>query len=76
MSTRYKLAYRVGLTPWERSGPATESSVTEMLDREERERSRPLGRALDIGCGRGARTRALAARGCDHLIEKANGKKA
>jgi len=34
-----------------------------MLDRVEADRSRPLGRVLDIGCGRGARTMTLAARG-------------
>jgi 2-polyprenyl-3-methyl-5-hydroxy-6-metoxy-1,4-benzoquinol methylase len=34
-----------------------------MLDREEAERSRPLGRALDLGCGRGQYTPELARRG-------------
>ena len=33
------------------------------VDREETERSRPLGRALDLGCGRGLYTPELARRG-------------
>jgi SAM-dependent methyltransferase len=34
-----------------------------VLDREEAERSRPLGRAIDLGCGRGLYTAELARRG-------------
>ena len=34
-----------------------------LLDREETGRSRPLGRALDLGCGRGLYTPELARRG-------------
>ncbi|WP_329602778.1 class I SAM-dependent methyltransferase [Actinomadura soli] len=34
-----------------------------MLDREEADRSRPLGRAFDLGCGRGQFTPDLARRG-------------
>ncbi len=34
-----------------------------MLDREEAERTRPLGRAIDLGCGRGRYTPELARRG-------------
>lgn len=63
MSTGYALAYRLGLTPWERAGKAATASFTALLDREEVERSRPLGRALDLGCGRGHHTHGLAARG-------------
>ena len=63
MSTGYALAYRFGITPWERAGEAAEASGTVLLDREEAERSRPLGRALDLGCGRGLHTHELAARG-------------
>ena len=36
-----------------------------MLDREEHDRSAPLGRALDIGCGRGQFTPELGRRGWD-----------
>jgi SAM-dependent methyltransferase len=63
MSTGYALAYRFGLTPWERYGRAAAASIGALLDREEAERSRPLGRALDLGCGRGQKTYELARRG-------------
>jgi SAM-dependent methyltransferase len=60
---RYALAYRLGLTPWERYATTARQSIGAMLDREEAERSRPLGRALDLGCGRGRYTCELAGRG-------------
>jgi SAM-dependent methyltransferase len=60
---RYALVYRLGLTPWERYGPAAAAGIGALLDREEAERSRPLGRALDLGCGRGQYTPELARRG-------------
>lgn len=63
MSTGYALAYRLGITPWERAGEVAREGFEALLDREEGERSRPLGRALDLGCGRGQHTRELAARG-------------
>lgn len=59
----YALAYRLGFTPWERYVPAAADSIAARLDREEAERSRPLGRALDLGCGRGLYTHELARRG-------------
>ncbi|WP_242887109.1 class I SAM-dependent methyltransferase [Actinomadura litoris] len=55
--------YRMRFTPWERYGKAAAGSVAAVLDREEGERSRPLGRALDLGCGRGQFTPELARRG-------------
>ena len=60
---KYALLYRLGLTPWERYGPAAAASITAFLDREEAGRARPLGRALDLGCGRGQYTPQLAQRG-------------
>ncbi len=57
--------YRVGYTPWEHPGPDWRSSLAQGLDREEAERGRPLGRALDLGCGRGQHTRELVRRGWD-----------
>jgi len=63
MSTAYAIAYRLGITPWEDAGAAADTSFRALLDREEAERSRPLGRALDLGCGRGTHTHALARRG-------------
>lgn len=63
MSREYAIAYRLGFTPWERYGEAAAASIAALLDREEAERSRPLGRALDLGCGRGQYTPELARRG-------------
>ena len=59
----YPLMYRLGFTPWERYGTVAAASITALLDREETGRSRPLGRALDLGCGRGQYTPELARRG-------------
>jgi SAM-dependent methyltransferase len=61
--TNYARLYRFGITPWERYGTAAAASIAARLDREETERSRPLGRALDLGCGRGQYTPELARRG-------------
>lgn len=61
--TNYARMYRFGITPWERYGKAAEASIAALLDREENERSRPLGRALDLGCGRGQFTPELGRRG-------------
>ncbi|MFG2086876.1 MULTISPECIES: class I SAM-dependent methyltransferase [unclassified Spirillospora] len=55
--------YRFGVTPWERYGKAAAASIAALLDREETERPRPLGRALDLGCGRGQFTPELGRRG-------------
>jgi SAM-dependent methyltransferase len=61
--TNYAGMYRFGITPWERYAAAAAASISALLDREETERSRPLGRALDLGCGRGQYTLELARRG-------------
>jgi SAM-dependent methyltransferase len=61
--TNYARMYRFGITPWERYGTVAASSTAALLDREEIERPRPLGRALDLGCGRGQYTPELARRG-------------
>src|SRR5260221_1849197 len=61
--TNYARMYRFGITPWERYGTVAAASITALLDREETERSRPLGRALDLGCGRGQYTPELARSG-------------
>ncbi|MBE1489968.1 class I SAM-dependent methyltransferase [Plantactinospora soyae] len=61
--TNYARMYRWGITPWEGYERATAGSIATLLDREEVERSRPLGRALDVGCGRGQYTPELARRG-------------
>lgn len=59
----YAAMYRLGYTPWERYGTAVASSIAQRLDREEAERASPLGRALDLGCGRGRHSSELARRG-------------
>jgi SAM-dependent methyltransferase len=61
--TNYARMYRFGVTPWERYGKAAAASIAALLDREESERTRPLGRALDLGCGRGQYTPELSRRG-------------
>jgi SAM-dependent methyltransferase len=59
----YGFLYRFGITPWERYGTMAAASIAALLDREKTERSGALGRALDLGCGRGRYTRELARRG-------------
>ncbi len=61
--SKYAWMYRLGIRPWERYGAAAASSIAALLDREESDRTRPLGRALDLGCGRGQYTPELARRG-------------
>lgn len=59
----YARMYRLGMTPWEKYGTTAAASIAAVLDREEQGRARPLGRALDLGCGRGQFTPELARRG-------------
>lgn len=59
----YDAMYRVGYTPWEHPGEAWTASLAQRLDLEEAERERPLGRALDVGCGRGQHAPELVRRG-------------
>jgi SAM-dependent methyltransferase len=59
----YAWMYRLGITPWERYRGTAADSVAVLLDREQAERMPPLGRALDLGCGRGRYTPELARRG-------------
>jgi SAM-dependent methyltransferase len=63
MSTGYALLYRFGITPWERYVTAAAASIATLLDREEAGRPYPLGRAIDLGCGRGLYSHELARRG-------------
>jgi Methyltransferase domain len=65
--TNYARMYRLGITPWERYRDAAAASIAAVLDREEDGRSRPLGRALDLGCGRGQFTPELARRGWESV---------
>ena len=60
MSVFYRLAYRVGFTPWERAAVARGAHFDALLE------SVPgPGRALDVGCGSGELSIRLARRGWD-----------
>jgi SAM-dependent methyltransferase len=65
--SKYGLLYRLGIRPWERYGPAAAASISALLDREQLDRTGPLGRALDLGCGRGQYTPELARRGWEAI---------
>ena len=56
MTSKYGLAYRLGVTPWERYATDAATGVDTKLDRQENQRVGALGRALDLGCGRGRYT--------------------
>lgn len=65
MSVFYQLAYRLGFHPWEELAdhPPFASKLSELLNREERGRDAPYGRALDVGTGSGIWGVQLAKRG-------------
>lgn len=57
--------YATRATPWERYAQVSGASVMQEFDAESQNRTPPLGRALDVGCGRGTYTAQLAHRGWD-----------
>lgn len=60
MNVPYRLAYKVGITPWEHTGKGFDAQLRALLD------SIPVpedGRALDIGCGTGRHSIEMAERG-------------
>jgi SAM-dependent methyltransferase len=60
----YRIAYWIGFTPWERmSSLPIHDQIIALLDREESERKKPFGKALDLGCGSGFGAVKLATRG-------------
>ena len=63
MALGYAVAYRLGITPWDRAGEAGAVAFAALLDREEATHGRPLGGAVDLGCGTGAHCVDLARRG-------------
>ena len=65
MSLFYRLAYRLGFTPWEHAvtHPPAVRHIMRLFEREERGGKPPYGRALDLGCGAGHWTVTLAQRG-------------
>ena len=69
--TGYARMYRLGLTPWERYGPAAGARLRSWLQRESEERDSP-GRALDIGCFQGLDKgqRAAEGRGVTALADR------
>jgi SAM-dependent methyltransferase len=61
----YRFAYRIGFHPWEDAAtdPPFVKKIAEVLEREERGREPPYGRALDLGTGSGIWAIELAKRG-------------
>lgn len=65
MRTFYRVAYWAGFHPWEDAAghPPFTEKIAELLDREEKDRASPYGRALDVGTGSGIWAVELAERG-------------
>lgn len=65
MSRLYRFLYAVGLTPWEADAESVAPELRTLPARVEQSLDRPLGAALDLGCGRGRWSQELAERGWD-----------
>ena len=71
----WSLSYAIGFHPWEETDQAFAQSLASLLEREERGREPPYGRALDIGTGSAIWGIELAKRGWEvtgvDLVKKA-----
>lgn len=63
MSRWYRFLYRLGITPWESDTETLGSQIDGLLNAEEAQRTPPFGTALDLGCGMGRWSIAMAKRG-------------
>ncbi len=63
MSRWYRFLYRFGITPWESDTEALGPQIDALLGAEEAQRTAPYGTALDLGCGTGRWSIAMAKRG-------------
>lgn len=63
MSKWYRFMYGIGFKPWEADAATVGQQVDKLLSIEEARRERPYGSALDLGCGTGRWSIALARRG-------------
>jgi len=59
----YTLGYAIGWKPWETAAERDGARLTALYEREEQERGRPYGAALDLGCGTAIHAVELAKRG-------------
>ena len=63
MSRWYRFLYGIGLTPWDSGSEDVAEQLEPLMAVEEAGRPSPFGRALDLGCGTGRWSVALAQRG-------------